>query len=127
MVVRQRCRHVVESFVVKSLVDRSVDLSPLVVVVVVAVVVVEMMMKLTYVGVRLRAGRVRRKVDPQGQLEELDRHLDISLIQLQRQKKLPCQVRGGSLVLQLCRLVDVEFLSSSEEVPCLLVQLLEVV
>jgi hypothetical protein len=55
-------------------------------------------------------------VDPQGQLEELGRHLDISLIQLQKQRKLPFQEREGSLVLQLNRLVEVEFLSSSEEV-----------
>ena len=66
-------------------------------------------------------------MDLRGQVEELGRHQDISVIQLRKQRKLPCQEREGSLVLQLCRLVEVEFLSSSEEVPCLLVQLLEVV
>ena len=101
-------------FVVQSLVGRLVDPSPLVR----DVVVMTMMLKLRYAYVRLRFGKVRQKVDPQGQVVELDPHQDIVLIQLRRQKKLPCQVREGSLVLQLCRLVEVEFLSSSREVLC---------
>ena len=93
-------------FVVQLLVGRLVDPSPL------ARVVVVMMMKLKYVCVRLRLGRVRQKVDPQGQVVERDPHQDIVLIQLRRQKKSPCQVREESSVLQLHRLVEVEFLSS---------------